>query len=357
MLHDAAAALTWNQGTPLPATLFASIVERLAAELRSVLARLQIAEPRRGRALIGIAKRCGQKSLLRVLTAPATFAHLAAGPNEDTELLRFAEEAFLAELCRTGERTRVGHDVWTALGDFRFSKRPVARARAYRAPRVGGLPVDFLSPYASGPDIPVAGAASAVDRAWGGRVRADLLAALEGIRSMSEPALSMVHHFTRVIVARADPDHPGMFLSSSSPRYLGRCVLCNPDSASVEELAEALVHESIHALLCCVQIERPFVLDHTRLARLRVISPWTGKELPMDAYLEACFVWYGLVHFWRRDLGGTGFRRPHAARLEQRARSGFLKDPLVEALAPGRAALDGAVIDLVSTMQRSVKQL
>ena len=41
---------------------------------------------------------------------------------------------------------------------------------------------------------------------------------------------------------------------------------------------------------------------------IAAISPWSNWRLPLRTFVHACFVWFGLWHFWRppAHLAGAG---------------------------------------------------
>jgi len=219
---------------------------------------------------------------------------------------------------------------------------------------VAGIPVDFASPYSVGRDIPAE--VEHVDYAPAEReeVLERLTNALDEVGGAAETALALVHLFTRVIVVRKDRAAAARFVSASSPRYVGRTVLVNPEHASAEELAEAIVHEAIHGLLSCVALQRPFVLDHAWMAGSRVVSPWTGNNIPLDALVDACFVWYGVWNLWRCVSMRGSRGRPEVARLMKRAVSGFHRGSLVALLESSHAAVSNDVILAVRQLQDAI---
>jgi hypothetical protein len=95
-------------------------------------------------------------------------------------------------------------------------------------------------------------------------------------------------------------------------------------------------------------VQSPFVLDHRQLRARHVASPWTGNLIPLDALLDACFVWSGIWHLWRR----SGDRE--AAGLCKRAGSGFRADPLILSFQPVADLLADDVLSAIESVQESV---
>ena len=82
-----------------------------------------------------------------------------------------------------------------------------------------------------------------------------------------------------------------------------------------EVLADGVVHEAIHGLLFLEQLDKEWADDWTTLSAGTAQSPWTGRVLPAGAYLEACFVWYGLVNFSLIAIDSDEFDTDGAAEL------------------------------------------
>jgi HEXXH motif-containing protein len=362
MLDNVVTVLTWSGTSSAPDHLYASAVERLATAIRAKLARMERFDADAAAALRRKLNACSEEALLRFLTAPETFARLATTQVDYPALFQYVDESVDAELSREGHSTESGGRKWTALGDYCSPKgrNPVVFFQPdtgrvdddapHHALNADGLPVDFNGPYSQGRDIPVDGPYASYKAATQRRTMAALHSALQGVSTIAPPARHCVDLFTRIIVVRKDPAHTS-FLSSSSPRYVGRTVLCNPHRVSVEELADGLVHESIHGLLSTIQLEVPFVLNCARVSTAEVVSPWTGNIIPTDAFLEACFVWFGLWHLWSLASNSDTFAYGEVRRLRHRAAFGFAGAPLVDQLADVAQSLTPETLTTVSTMQ------
>jgi hypothetical protein len=358
VLKQIVAELRWEQRSGIPAALYAELVERLAGAFRSTLGRIDKGSAALGAALHAQARACPPASLLRFLTAPETFHRFSSRGTEPEYTLAFIEESIAAELHRCGASLRIGRPVCTALGDYHIldtaDRLGAPSGQIKVAPLVGGIPVDFDSPYAFGIDMPGSGTECPVptsERDW---LVGRLDEALSAINQASPHAFALVRLFTRVIVPSRDTES-GVFLSSSSPRLVGKTVLSNAECASREALADAVVHESIHAMLSAEQLRMPFVLDHADLSEEAVTSPWTGALIPMDAFVDACFVWFALWNFWNLPAVRIEFEHWELKRLRQQSRSGFDGPPLVGVLTGHEKALSPPVLDAIAEMQRVVQ--
>jgi hypothetical protein len=86
----------------------------------------------------------------------------------------------------------------------------------------------------------------------------------------------------------------------------------------------------------------------------RARSLWTGTPLPLRSYLQACFVWYGLLHFWAAAVkAGTFDPRRVRSRIEQ-ATIGFLRAPVLDQVAPYREGIAEVLLDTVDELQERV---
>jgi hypothetical protein len=247
------------------------------------------------------------ESLLRIAQAPELEFRLRGASVVEkgrAGLTAFLCEALQAELLlldtRVGAPKREG--VWSGLGDVHFAADPSNRQEAPElAPRIR---IDFDSPHNRGDianrfpayDVPPADGRAAVV--------AVLREAFELIEAASPPAQQFTTAFTRMVVCIGIPgEYCGSF---SSSWYPGRSVLINVERMDVRELAAALVHEAIHSLIDVSELgdrllRRPVPPGTT------VTSPWTGATLSLQSLLDAYFVWYGLLWFWRRaaDAGAV----------------------------------------------------
>jgi HEXXH motif-containing protein len=221
----------------------------------------------------------------------------------------------------------------------------------------GFVPIDLGSPHALAIDLD--GVTDEVAEArvpLSGPERDRILHVLGDVRdalaSGMPDVLEFVVAFTKVLVLQPDPEAPTAFSTGSSAQYVGRSVFGNPHLGSVDAalLVEGLVHEATHSYMYMGERLEPWVTDAELYGpEQRTRSPWTGHPLPLRAYLQACFVWYGLVHFWGRAVG-LGLFGPERARerLIQAAR-GFLRGDVLAQVEPYRG---GIVPELLETIER-----
>jgi hypothetical protein len=284
----------------------------------------------------------------RLLTAPETTYHLFFPSRHDANRTRaFLKSAVNAEHVACGLATATAHGDWTALGDFCTDPEPGQARR-----RAGRIALDFSSPH----DRDLSRAAAAAWRAEGRRaqlpgqvdaIAARIDAACAAITAVDPHLLGFVEDFTQVLMfLRVDEEEGARFVSRSPEHHLGLTVFVNAHLSSVSDVtfAEALVHEAIHSFLethellglhDCPGVSRWFADAAAYDGELCTRSPWTGARLPLPTFVHACFVWYGLVHFWTRALGGGAFDEALVLPRLRHALQGFVWDNAVgAALAP-----------------------
>lgn len=172
-------------------------------------------------------------------------------------------------------------------------------------------------------------------------------------------AWRIVEDFTKVLILLPDLDAPMQLSSGSSGQFVGRTVIANPHLGKVTpvELAEALVHESIHSVLYMDEQLDAWVLDDSLYAGPeRVTSPWTGNPLPLRPYLQACFVWYGLLSFWSEAMCRCTFDGEKAKERFSIAVAGFLRGDLLGRVDGVSNRLSGELRAAVAELQSRVRE-
>jgi hypothetical protein len=299
-------------------------------------------------------------AFMRVLIAPETGYHLlsdrSAGP---AAACRHLQDSCAAERLREGVDPAADRRLWTALGDFGFAPGRGAMAWPQLA---GGPPLDFGSPHAAHVDLTGADRKDLPPRPDFTAEEATLVfrrieGALRQIEATAPAVGRFVAGFNKVVVLQKDPEAPGSFASGSNGHFIGRTFLANPHLPELDDslVADALVHEAIHALLYMQELQEPwFPEPGVKRSLPRVASPWTGSLLPFPSYLQACFVWYGLLHFWSLALRAGTFRSELVHRRLGTALGGFLGRLLRARVADHAPAVARAVLDAVDEMQAVV---
>lgn len=271
--------------------------------------------------------------------------------------------AFLGALAEDLRRPEEGESMTNPV---RYARRPEVRAPdgsvAGLWPWAAELPIDAGSPYAR--TVDVAGTSIRIPVPQEPYTAAELTPALAklvdaatGVQRAAPAAWSMARSFTTMLLLLPDRDAPTQFSSGSSGQFVGRSVIANAHLAKVQpgHVAEALVHEAIHGVLYMDEQHDPWVLDSGLYAGpMRIASPWTGNPLPLRPYLQACFVWYGLLSFWARALTAGEFDRGVVRERIEVAASGFLRGDLLERVEPVASRLAPELLDAVAALQGSV---
>jgi hypothetical protein len=293
----------------------------------------------------------------RLLRAPALARHLLfeTGHNQGSALLA---DAINVETALSGTGFRPDRPLWAALGDALVHPE----GAIWRSPAVAGLAsLDIGSPAALAIDLSGAAEQLPPDNATGAYQKVDLDVVVrrlqlvaEALSEVGEPVTSFVRIFNQVIILRPQPEFSS-FSSGSNGHYPGRTVLANAhlDSIGPMEIAEALVHEGVHALLYMEQYPNRWVTEPTSE---QVVSPWTGRHLSLRQFLEACFVWSALVHFWSLALNRSSLLRQAAPRMLARSVRGFLTCSLLDMVSEREQRIVRPdVVEAVGHMQERIR--
>lgn len=272
----------------------------------------------------------------RLLLAPRFYTLLRSnsepGAGEIDSFRQFLDlERYLCN--QDGDRPRGS---WTALYDFYLAPEEPAedeapacnsslsfRGATFRASMLGSIVVDAFSPFTE-IDFPVPlGEVTNHTPEELEFITWRLEKSLEQISRISRTARSAVDALVQVISLIRAPQSVKGTQSFSNKPVIGRMGLANADSNrwSISKIADAIVHESIHALIYKIELTNSLYLDDSVESEgFTVVSPWSGRELPLHSFVHACFVWFGLWNFW----GLASPEEYKAAELRSRAARGFL---------------------------------
>jgi HEXXH motif-containing protein len=298
----------------------------------------------------------------RFAVAPATRRRLALCHEDPVRHIASLCHTLKAEQRLSGKEVS-GEGCWTALGDF-FVTEKVGdfidpRAGKWngdvnlRAPRLNQLiPVDALSPNlhetgslksAFEPYTPEEFAA----------VTKKLEAVMEFAGSMVRAAGQAIRRCVKAVVAIRTNTGIG---SSSHYSLPGKVLLRSSATCTEAEIASVLVHEAIHQVLYVLESGQRFVDDKALSSQMMAISPWTGRRLELHSYLHACFVWYGLVTFWRSALRSSSLAAASMeaqlmeAQLNEALRGFRLGNP-ADQLLPYREAICPKAMESVASLR------
>jgi hypothetical protein len=340
-------ALTWLDGTAVIDALDAAVVARTADAFQR----------RASAPAVTAFTRLDEHRQWRVLRAPEVTRRLlfaAAGP-DDTEA--FLATAVGVELALADQGSPPAEPSWSALGDVRVG--PDGTTEMW--PQLTGdrtMALDFGSPQARSIDLSgrfertsAARPSFTTDQVHAIHRRvAEVMSELAALDSALE---HFVQRATCVLVLQIDPDGADHVASGTNGIYIGRSFVTNPHDpgASLDCLAEGIVHEAIHGLLYRESLDRAWVSGDAALEVPRVRSPWTGRALPVRPFLEAAHVWFGLAHLWALGSQSTSFDpRVVRARLA-RSVQGFTEGPVVDLVRPWWPDIRTEVIERIAGIQ------
>lgn len=299
-------------------------------------------------------------ALMRVLMAPETSHHLLWSESHSlNEIATFLSRSFQAEAARTGYEIEFQEESWTALGDVGFFPDGTVCSMPVLS---GMMPLDFGSPYATKIDLSGAERSdfpirSGFDLEEVSHVLNLLQIMQEHINSTSATVAQFIAQFNKVLVFQKDPENPEQLASGSSGQYVGRSFITNPHIATVDAagLADAIVHEGIHALLYMQERQKRWVFNASLYEPVaRVESPWSGNWLPLRPFLQACFVWYGLLHFWCLALTCGTFQPDRVHTHIMRSLQGFLKGSLLNRISAYTTDISPDLLSAIQEMQAVV---
>ncbi len=285
----------------------------------------------------------------RIELAPEVFRLLAAPHSTPASEVSEILQSFCAvELRVAGQSTArpLPNGRWSALGDVRVSRNRAGTAppSPYRrvedfvlAPVVRGTVVDGYSPtYATIFGYTRWFVESHQDAEFE-EATAKLSSAIQFIESVSGPTCNMLDACLRVVSLARVPDDPNMTVSGSHPHLRGLAAFSNLHSLrwAPGQVVEALLHEAIHALVSKMEIADSLFLSYRDAGDVLATSPWSGRPMPLWAYLHACFLWFGSWHFWQRASGHSD----RAHEFAETARRGFDGQASINNIPPEGIAL------------------
>jgi hypothetical protein len=330
-------------------TVFDNYVAFIGQVLGNALKDLERQDRNLADHLVGQLQTVSPPDLLRVILAPDfTYRLLWRRPDRIQRVAEYLNQALDVQGV-IGGREEADHEASNALGI-----------------KIPGLPpLDLDSPNVTSTEFaPDAACGEVRFQPLSTEVRpivADRVAtAWQQISGTSRLVADFIAKFVQDIVLQDDYDGKA-FSGGSSHGCIGRVVIGNPHLDCVTEilLADTLVHESIHALLYMQVSRAPWGASRGAFTEVaRVVSPWTGAPLRVTSFLQACFVWYGLLHFWSLAHEANTFRGVQEAhnRLAL-ARAGFVGPSLLDGISSrDRKNVSDDVSSAIEIMQARVKE-
>jgi len=360
MIERMSEVLNWRLEDDTTDRVYNSYIELLAETLGKLSARIRKEDAMLGERLASHAAQSSDEALLRVLSAPETsYRLLSPRAHKLCDAAAFIEQVFEVEAALSGQRILFHNKTWSALGDLAI----YPDGTIYRFPQIEAfMPLDFGSDHARAIDLTGEGTIAQKPNPPFRNYEIELLVnwlhrTRDGIKATSESVLDFVVRFTRVLVLQKDPIGSASFSSGSTRQHIGRSCLGNPQIADEADIANAIVHESIHSLLYMQEVQKAWVFDPDLFMPVpRVVSPWTGKALALRPFLQACFVWYGLLQFWSLALSANAFSIDRARTWILQCLVGFTKGSLLEHIDEHKKSISSDVMEAIQEMQLTVTE-
>lgn len=378
-MEDLSSLLTWQHEQELLDrcdALRGRFQGSMAAALSTALARIAEDGPdnaRRCASLRDTIDALDPPSLTRILGAPETCYQLVRLRDQETAgLADFLKRAIDLERSAAGEAVRVEGPAWSVLGD-QYVPAPSGLdadlerrgwlsdpAQPYQALVRNGIVIDFFSPYAARPLAqnnfrPDFAAPRPYNDEEAATVASRVLGAFDALERVGGTPIRFVLAMIRTIMPRPDAAS-GLFSGSSNRGHMGRMNLFNPhlDYISSHNVANSLVHESVHMILYLIEQGGRPVEDNEVLYNDFVESPWSGRKIHLLAYIHASFVWYGLYHFWSlpevaRQMEGS-VRRHYLGFIVR----GFERGEMLARLARFEPYIRADLMEQLVAMQRAM---
>jgi hypothetical protein len=353
--------LCWSGRLDLAESMFNVWVTALSDQLGSLLGDIVRDDVIHGEQLLERVRGLTDAGFMRILTSPAASDRLLWPERHKRQATsQWLLHAVDMEQAIADGGDRLNVTGWTALGDAEITGEQIVHV-----PRVGCVPIDW--------DSPDARAIDAIDSSLWEDIsmteRRDIVTrtekALDALGTVNPDGQSIVMSFTRVLMLQK---RSGMGFRTRSPeRRIGLSLFQNPHLLTVDnvDLAEGLVHEAIHSILdiderlrqLSCPPEKQWVKDPKLYdGASRILSPWTGTPLALPTFLQACFVWFGLLHHWCLFLPTNIFDRNRVKSRIAQCASGFLCGALVNHLGEYRDAVGAEIQDALNQMQHKVAQ-
>jgi hypothetical protein len=307
------------------------------------------------RQLIGRLTALPPTSVSRIVDAPACWMATMLQPADPALLAAMLDRWLTAEEILLDPARRSTQPVWTALGDRRAGD---ADGDIVQPRTAGGAVIDWRSHHALDALPEVGGVATSFTPSDAARAVEGVLAGEAIIDASGPERARLVSSMTSVVVLRNDLGVAG-FNSASTRLATRRPVLRNPHrpEARPPVVADALLHEAVHALVDLLECADPLILDPDGVAGRRLRSPWSGADLDVHTFIQACLVWYALVNLWLDALGHRAVPDDVAVEMLTSRSAGFASGPLSGRLRRYESALSPNAVALVDGAQERVNHL
>jgi hypothetical protein len=86
----------------------------------------------------------------------------------------------------------------------------------------------------------------------------------------------------------------------------------------------------------------------------KVVSPWSGNTVLLQAMLHAIFIWYGLYYFWRLARQGDSYNKVFIDKQLRMIVNGFKAFDAIAYFNRSGVVLEDYLIDIYAGMRRNV---
>lgn len=272
----------------------------------------------------------------------------------------YAADAERAHADGTFDREKY-NSLWTADGSFYIGPDAQQQYTTYEAPATNNdmLALDFFSPWCNAItnkalEDESEDEISGYDFEECEKVAGIIDHAVESLPYASAHAHELVTRFAKTVLLKKQIRKNGLqFSSASFYPDIGQILLINSEHAKTEQIADALVHESVHAFLYTIDTVKKWMPANSLIREKGacIPSPWTGKILTLGNYAQALFVWYGLYHFWLKAAAAGIYSEAFACKRLETIRHGFaqVNMGLLQQQCDGR--LDAEFVKAADAMQ------
>ena len=258
--------------------------------------------------------------------------------------------------------------IYSPIGDCFAEKDERGQWHLREVTKVGDcIAVDLDSPVATNHE-PRSGVLSQPCLPLSSQERDDVVAkikrALELI-DQAEPVYGMIiRNFVRRIVIRKSQERadtgPRHYGSEHVPRQPGSLRLLNihQHELSVEACMESIMHESTHNFLAAWELANGFFVANDY--KYRVVSPWSGNQIPNSSFIHAVFVYYICHRLLKSHLNTTDDiseqARNHIHKRLAVCAAGFLIEQPLSGRIMTHRPLNHDIGTMIDEMQNDMKR-
>ncbi|AOT10984.1 hypothetical protein [Pseudoalteromonas luteoviolacea] len=210
--------------------------------------------------------------------------------------------------------------IWNLRADIAYNPCTNIGYKNNYQHKEAGILIDYFSDLARGQQRDIPWGDTGLSQPLIDSTAPKVISAIDYIQSVSTACFNVLKASICSIVVRFDTSK-NKFNCASTNICNGLVVLINPhlNEVSVETLADAIVHEMTHNLFDIAELYEPCL--PTKFHSQSVKSPWTGRMLDPNTYIQACYTWYGLRNFWQKAY--AHFNSDNAHKYLQQASKGF----------------------------------